>query len=101
VLAVKEATRLKSVHADVKVVFRGAHPSGDPEECFRNSAAGSAIAGEGEIAPRVRPCKPTMAGRSRCCGLRKIIGRSASPNPARVIARVFSVFLEGFPIWIS
>jgi len=55
VLAVKEATRLKSVHPGVKVVFRGAHPSGDPEECLRNSAVDSAIAGEGEIAPRVRP----------------------------------------------
>jgi radical SAM superfamily enzyme YgiQ (UPF0313 family) len=48
--AVKEAARLKSVHPRIKIVFGGAHPSGDPEECLKTGAVDYVIAGEGEIA---------------------------------------------------
>jgi anaerobic magnesium-protoporphyrin IX monomethyl ester cyclase len=48
--AVEEAKRLKNVHPDLKIVFGGAHPSGDPEECLATGAVDYVIVGEGEIA---------------------------------------------------
>jgi radical SAM superfamily enzyme YgiQ (UPF0313 family) len=48
--AIEEAKRLKSAHPELKVVFGGAHPSGDPEECLRTGAVDFVIVGEGEIA---------------------------------------------------
>ena len=48
--AVAEAKRLKAVHPDLKIVFGGPHPSGDPEECLRSGAVDYVIVGEGEIA---------------------------------------------------
>ena len=48
--AVEEATRLKAVHPDLKIVFGGPHPSGDPEECLRTAVVDYVIVGEGEIA---------------------------------------------------
>ena len=48
--AVAEARRLKAVHPDLKIVFGGPHPSGDPEECLRTGVVDYVIVGEGEIA---------------------------------------------------
>jgi radical SAM superfamily enzyme YgiQ (UPF0313 family) len=48
--AVEEARRLKANHPGIKVVFGGAHPSADPEECLRSGAVDYVIAGEGEVA---------------------------------------------------
>src|SRR5579871_2802637 len=48
--AVKEAQRLKNAHPDLTIVFGGAHPSGDPEECLKTGVVDYVIAGEGEIA---------------------------------------------------
>jgi radical SAM superfamily enzyme YgiQ (UPF0313 family) len=47
--AIEEATRLKRVHPDLRIVFGGAHPSGDPEECLRSGVVDYVIVGEGEI----------------------------------------------------
>ncbi len=48
--AVAEARRLKQVHPGIKIVFGGAHASGDPEECLESGVVDYVIAGEGEIA---------------------------------------------------
>ena len=48
--AVAEARRLKQVHPGIKIVFGGAHASGDPEECLKSGVVDYVIAGEGEIA---------------------------------------------------
>jgi len=48
--AVAEARRLKAAHPGIKIVFGGAHPSGDPEECLRTGVVDFVIVGEGEIA---------------------------------------------------
>lgn len=48
--AIEEATRLKRVHPDLRIVFGGAHPSGDPAECLRSGVVDYVIVGEGEIA---------------------------------------------------
>jgi anaerobic magnesium-protoporphyrin IX monomethyl ester cyclase len=48
--AIEEARRLKSVHRDLKIVFGGAHPSGDPKECLDSGVVDYVIIGEGEIA---------------------------------------------------
>lgn len=48
--AVREARRLKSAHPGIKVVFGGAHPSADPEECLKTGVVDYVIVGEGEIA---------------------------------------------------
>src|SRR5271169_3829656 len=48
--AIEEAARLKRVHPGIRIVFGGAHPSGDPEECLRTGVVDYVIVGEGEIA---------------------------------------------------
>ncbi len=48
--AVDEARRLKQAHPGITIVFGGAHPSGDPEECLRTGVVDYVIVGEGEIA---------------------------------------------------
>src|SRR5258708_21625385 len=45
-----EAKRLKREHPGIKVVFGGAHPSGDPVECLATGGVDYVIVGEGEIA---------------------------------------------------
>jgi len=47
--ALAEARRLKDAHPNIKVVFGGAHPSGDPAECLASGVVDFAIVGEGEI----------------------------------------------------
>ncbi|MEO8029017.1 MAG: radical SAM protein [Bryobacteraceae bacterium] len=47
--AVEEARRIKAAHPGIRIVFGGAHPSGDPEECLRTGVVDYAIVGEGEI----------------------------------------------------
>src|ERR1700691_2915590 len=47
--AIAEAKRLKQAHPGLNIVFGGAHPSGDPEECLRSGVVDYVIAGEGEI----------------------------------------------------
>jgi radical SAM superfamily enzyme YgiQ (UPF0313 family) len=47
--AVAEARRLKESHPGIKIVFGGAHPSADPEECLRSGVVDYVIVGEGEI----------------------------------------------------
>jgi radical SAM superfamily enzyme YgiQ (UPF0313 family) len=47
--AVEEARRLKSRHPGIHVVFGGAHPSGDPEECLSTGVVDHVVVGEGEI----------------------------------------------------
>ena len=47
--AVEEARRLKEAHPGLQIVFGGAHPSGDPEECLRTGVVDYVIVGEGEI----------------------------------------------------
>jgi anaerobic magnesium-protoporphyrin IX monomethyl ester cyclase len=47
--ALQEAQRLKSAHSNLKIVFGGAHPSGDPEECLRSGAVDYVVVGEGEV----------------------------------------------------
>lgn len=48
--AVEEARRLKAAHPGIRIVFGGAHPSGDPEECLRTGVVDYVVVGEGEIA---------------------------------------------------
>jgi anaerobic magnesium-protoporphyrin IX monomethyl ester cyclase len=48
--AIAEARRLKTAHPGLQVVFGGAHPSADPEECLRTGVVDYVIVGEGEIA---------------------------------------------------
>jgi anaerobic magnesium-protoporphyrin IX monomethyl ester cyclase len=48
--AVREARRLKDTHPGIKIVFGGAHPSGDPEECLSTGVVDYVIVGEGETA---------------------------------------------------
>jgi radical SAM superfamily enzyme YgiQ (UPF0313 family) len=48
--AVDEARRLKTAHPGIQIVFGGAHPSGDPEECLRTGVVDYVVVGEGEIA---------------------------------------------------
>lgn len=48
--AIAEARRLKAAHPGLIIVFGGAHPSGDPEECLRSGVVDYVIVGEGEIA---------------------------------------------------
>ncbi len=47
--AVEQARRLKGVHPGLQIVFGGAHPSGDPEECLRTGVVDYAVVGEGEF----------------------------------------------------
>jgi anaerobic magnesium-protoporphyrin IX monomethyl ester cyclase len=47
--ALAEARRLKATHPGIKVVFGGAHPSGDPEECLASGVVDYVVVGEGEI----------------------------------------------------
>jgi len=47
--ALAEAARLKHAHPGLRIVFGGAHPSGDPEECLRSGVVDYVIRGEGEI----------------------------------------------------
>jgi radical SAM superfamily enzyme YgiQ (UPF0313 family) len=47
--ALGEARRLKANHPALKIVFGGAHPSADPEECLASGVVDYVIAGEGEI----------------------------------------------------
>jgi radical SAM superfamily enzyme YgiQ (UPF0313 family) len=48
--AIEQARRLKSAHPGIRVIFGGAHPSADPEECLRTGAVDYVVAGEGELA---------------------------------------------------
>jgi anaerobic magnesium-protoporphyrin IX monomethyl ester cyclase len=48
--AVEEARRLKAAHPDIRVIFGGAHPSADPEECLKTGVVDYVVVGEGEIA---------------------------------------------------
>src|SRR5579862_7681937 len=48
--AVEEARRLKAAHPGLQIIFGGAHPSGDPEECLRTGVVDYVVVGEGEIA---------------------------------------------------
>src|SRR5438105_1235823 len=43
--AVEEAKRLKEKHPGIKIVFGGAHPSGDPVECLETGAVDYVIVG--------------------------------------------------------
>ena len=47
--ALAEARRLKENHPGIKIVFGGAHPSADPEECLKSGVVDYVIVGEGEI----------------------------------------------------
>src|ERR1700722_9059046 len=47
--ALAEARRLKENHPGIKIVFGGAHPSADPEECLKSGVVDFVIVGEGEI----------------------------------------------------
>jgi len=47
--AIAEAARLKREHPGLKIVFGGAHPSGDPEGCLRSGVVDFVVVGEGEI----------------------------------------------------
>jgi radical SAM superfamily enzyme YgiQ (UPF0313 family) len=47
--AVEEARRLKQAHPEIIVVFGGAHPSGDPEECLATGVVDYVVVGEGEL----------------------------------------------------
>lgn len=47
--AVEQARRLKAAHPGLQIVFGGAHPSGDPEECLRTGVVDYVIVGEGEM----------------------------------------------------
>ena len=48
--AVELARRLRANHAGLKIVFGGAHASGDPEGCLATGVVDYVISGEGEIA---------------------------------------------------
>ena len=48
--AIQEARRLKAAHPGIAIVFGGAHPSGDPEECLRTGVVDYVVVGEGEFA---------------------------------------------------
>jgi B12 binding domain len=47
--AIAEARRLKQSHPGLKIVFGGAHPTGDPAECLQSGAVDYVVVGEGEI----------------------------------------------------
>ncbi len=61
--AIEEARRLKQQHPGIRVVFGGAHASGDPGECLASGVVDYVIAGEGEIA-LVRLLDELEAGRT-------------------------------------
>ena len=48
--AVAEAKRLKSAFPGLIIVFGGAHPSADPEECLKTGVVDYVVVGEGELA---------------------------------------------------
>lgn len=48
--AVAEAKRLKQVFPNLIIIFGGAHPSADPEECLKTGVVDYVIVGEGELA---------------------------------------------------
>lgn len=48
--ALDEARRLKAAHPGIRVVFGGAHPSADPQECLASGVVDYVVAGEGEAA---------------------------------------------------
>jgi len=84
--ALAEARRLKDTHPGIQVVFGGAHPSGDPEECLASGVVDYAIVGEGEI-PLTRLLDALEAG-TRPGKIQGIWqpngGRSQSIAPAEV-----------------
>src|SRR5438093_6113645 len=47
--ALAEARRLKENHPGIRIVFGGAHPSADPEECLRSGVVDYVVVGEGEL----------------------------------------------------
>jgi len=47
--ALSEAWRLKENHPGIKIVFGGAHPSADPEECLKLGVVDYVVVGEGEL----------------------------------------------------
>jgi radical SAM superfamily enzyme YgiQ (UPF0313 family) len=47
--AIAEARRLKNSHPGIRIVFGGAHPSGDPAECLQSGVVDYVTVGEGEI----------------------------------------------------
>jgi len=47
--ALAEAGRLKEAHPGIRIVFGGAHPSADPEECLKSGVVDYVVVGEGEI----------------------------------------------------
>jgi anaerobic magnesium-protoporphyrin IX monomethyl ester cyclase len=88
--AIGEARRLKQEHPEILIVFGGAHPSGDPEECLRSGFVDYVIVGEGEI-PLVRLLDalreereaPTIPGLWRLHNTAILTGGSAEvPNVA-------------------
>ena len=67
--ALAEARRLKENHPGIKVVFGGAHPSADPEECLRSGVVDYVIVGEGEI-----PLKALLDALESARGPKGILG---------------------------
>src|ERR1051326_6391027 len=47
--AIAEARRLKETHPGIQIIFGGAHPSADPEECLRSGVVDYVAVGEGEV----------------------------------------------------
>ena len=63
--AIAEARRLKQAHPRVRIIFGGAHPSGDPAECLQTGAVDYVVVGEGEI-PLVKLLDALRDGREPC-----------------------------------
>ena len=84
--ALAEAGRLKDAHPGIQIVFGGAHPSGDPEECLASGVVDYAVVGEGEI-PLTRLLDALEAG-TRPGEIQGIwqsnAGESQSTGPAEV-----------------
>lgn len=87
--AYEQAARLKKAHPGIQVIFGGAHPSGDPEECLRSGCVDYVVVGEGEIAL----AKLLEAIRDGCepgpiPGVWRMSGGAAIPAPIAPIPKV-------------
>jgi radical SAM superfamily enzyme YgiQ (UPF0313 family) len=87
--AVEEARRLKAAHPGIHIVFGGAHPSGDPEECLRTGVVDYVVVGEGEIALTAL-LDDLEAGRSpeNIPGVWRLDGNDARPAPPSPVPNV-------------
>jgi anaerobic magnesium-protoporphyrin IX monomethyl ester cyclase len=47
--AIEQAERLKKMNSKLRIIFGGAHPTGNPKECIETGFVDYAVVGEGEV----------------------------------------------------